>query len=74
MEHPVAGGAATPFDPKINSSIEELSGLVHFPSALDPAAGRPAAYDSTLWSNGADFDPEKFRKKLEEIVNLFGAR
>jgi hypothetical protein len=59
---------------KTKSSIEELSRLVGFPPAPNPTADRPAPCHGTLWSNGTDFNPEAFRKKLEEIVKGFADR
>jgi hypothetical protein len=69
-----AAKGSAKFDPKIQSSIEELSELVHFPSPPESSTAPRPANRGTLWENGADFDSEQFRKKLGEIVKLLDSR
>jgi len=70
LDRPGPGEAAIPFDPKIKSLIEELSALVHFPSAPNSPSNPQANDRGSLWQNGEDFKPERFRDKLEEIGKL----
>lgn len=74
MVHPGPGEAPTPLDPKIKSSVEELSALVHFPSPPDSSSTAPANDRGTLWQSGEDFKSEQFREKLGEIAKLLGSR
>jgi len=73
MEHSGSGEAPTPVDPKIKSLVEELSALVHYPSAPEVSNSTRSAGNGSLWQDGTDFNSEQFRDKLGEIVRLLGS-
>jgi hypothetical protein len=63
-----------PRNPEIESLIEDLSALVHFPSAPDSSSSPQATDRGTLWQNGEDFKAKQFREKLGKIAELRGGR